>query len=119
MTTKTKRLLENYISKRVQKLLSEKANDKSIELPNSNLHLLGSGIDTNGNSIIKLSFPNTKGFPIQTNQNLPKTNNLIRGKKIKELQQLSEDELTIIEKEVVKYIKEFGSKLQKSTLKTY
>jgi hypothetical protein len=39
-----------------------------IALQNSNLYLIGFGRDTNGNTIVKLSFPNSRGFSIQTNR---------------------------------------------------
>lgn len=90
---------------------------KEIALPNSNLYLYGFGRDVNGNSTIKLSFGSNRGFSIQINNpdfyihTYPK-----RGYSLKEL---SEEDILGIEKEVVSYLQEFGSKDQKSKLKTY
>jgi hypothetical protein len=47
-----------------------------IALQNSNLYLIGFGRDTNGNKIVKLSFPNTRGFSIQTLGNLKETHRI-------------------------------------------
>lgn len=90
---------------------------KGGEIPfsNSNLYLNGFGKDSNGNSIIKISFPNGKAFSIQTNGNLEFSHEK-RAYKIKDL---SESDIYKIEKEVIEYIKEHGSKEQKEKLKTY
>jgi hypothetical protein len=90
---------------------------KGGELPfdNSNLYLNGFGIDSNGNSVVKVSFPNQRAFSIQTNGVLKETNNLYT----KNINDLKESEKKTIEKEVVEYVKEFGSKEQKQRLKTY
>lgn len=37
---------------------------KDISLPNSNLYLKGFGKDINGNAIVKLTFPNQRGFSL-------------------------------------------------------
>lgn len=90
---------------------------KSISLNNSNLSIEGKGNDKNGNYCIKVKF-NSKpqSFNIQTNGNLRNTERIIKGK---DLSNLSEQDLLIIEKEVVDYIKKHGSSQQKNTLKTY
>jgi hypothetical protein len=36
--------------------------NKDISLQNSNLYLTGFGLDSNGNRVVKLSFPNARGF---------------------------------------------------------
>ena len=90
---------------------------KGGELPfeNSNLYLNGFGMDTNGNSVVKVSFPNQRAFSIQTNGVLKETHNLYT----KNVDELSNSQKKIIEKEVVEYVKEFGSDEQKRRLKTY
>lgn len=93
---------------------------KDISLPNSNLYIKGSGLNTNGNKVIKLSFPNGPSFSIQTNGNLPNTHSLLRGlKTIKQLEVLTKTEIKQIEKECISYIKKHGSELQKSKLRVY
>jgi len=51
---------------------------KEISLPNSNLYLKGFGLDINGNMTVKLTFPNARGFSIQTNGTLRETHRLSR-----------------------------------------
>ena len=106
---------------KIQKLDSnEKFNEgknDGIYLPNSNLLLLGSGMDTNGNKVVKLKFPSTNGFSIQVNNTVTRETQYLLDRF--SAKQLSDSQLEIIEREVVKYIKNYGSALQKSTLKTY
>ena len=90
---------------------------KDIPFSNSNLYLHGEGVDSNGNHIIKVTFPNQRAFAIQTNGTLPKTNNLIKS--IKNISELSSEQLDTIEKEVVEYVSAHGSAKQKKTLSTY
>ncbi|NJL75309.1 MAG: hypothetical protein HC892_10025 [Saprospiraceae bacterium] len=57
-----------------------------IALPKSNLYLEGSGLDANGNKIVKVSISSLKrAFSIQTNGNLPKTGSILRGLKTKKI----------------------------------
>lgn len=90
---------------------------KQIPLNNTNLNITGKGNDKSGNYCIQLRF-NSKpiAFNIQTNGNLRNTERIIKGK---DLSNLTEQDLLIIEKEVVDYIKKHGSSQQKNTLKTY
>lgn len=88
---------------------------KEIDLPRTNLTLKGFGRDRNGNSIIKLAFPNGKGFSIQTLQNLPKTHSL----KSKGMENFTKPDLTVVKNEVVSHIKKFGSAKQKDGLRTF
>lgn len=92
-----------------------------IALPKSNLYLEGSGLDTNGNKVVKIGISSLKrAFSIQTNGNLPKTGSILRGLKTKkDMEKVSASDLAIISKEVVAYIKEFGTDTQKSKLRTY
>jgi hypothetical protein len=91
-----------------------------IDLPKCNLYLTGSGHDSNGNKIIKLSYVNSRGFSIQTTGNLSKTGSILRGLKTKkELEGISKSDLSIIAKEVCNYIKNYGSDNQKKKLRTY
>lgn len=96
------------------------AKDISVALPESNLYLVASGLDVNGNKVVKLRFPNERAFSIQTNSNLPKTHEILRGLKTpKDMLEVSESDLAIIDKECVAFIKAHGSPLQKKKLKTY
>lgn len=90
-------------------------------LKKTNLSLISSGMDVNGNKVIKLTYSTGRAFSIQTNQTgLQNTNRLLRGLKTeKDMFKLSLDDLNAIEKEVVAYIKMHGSEMQKRKLKTY
>jgi hypothetical protein len=92
-----------------------------ISLPKSNLYLEGSGLDRKGNRVVKLGMSSLpRIFSIQTNGNLPKTYNILRGLKIKkEMQSVSESDLQAISLEIVEYIKVFGTELQIEKLRTY
>ena len=96
------------------------AKDISVSLPNSNLYLVSSGLDTNGNKVVKLSFPNERVFSIQTGGGLPKTGSILRGLKTPtDMLTVSKSDLAVIERECVAYIKAYGSPLQKKKLRTY
>jgi len=96
------------------------AKDISVALPESNLYLVASGLDVNGNKVVKLRFPNERAFSIQTNSNLPKTHAILRGlKSPKDMLEVSESDLAIIDEECSEFIKEHGSPSQKKKLKTY
>ena len=104
------------------KLIKQKkmAKDISVSLPKSNLHLVASGLDTNGNKVVKLKFPNGSAFSIQIGSGVPKTGSILRGLKTPtDMLTVSKSDLLIIEKECVAYIKSYGSPLQKKKLKTY
>ena len=88
-----------------------------IPFSTSNLYLNGFGKDSNGNSVVKVSFPNSRAFSIQTNGNLPKTHSL-KQQNLK-IENLSKKDLKIVEKEVNDYVKEFGSDSQIKKLNTY
>ena len=88
---------------------------KEVGFENSNLYLYGFGKDSNGNSIVKIGFPNQRAFSIQTNGVLKFTHD----KRGYSLNELTKNDIEKIEKEVVEYVKEYGSKEQKSKLKTY
>ena len=91
---------------------------KDISLPDCNLYLLASGYDRNGNKIVKLSFPNQRGFSIETGRSLSLTGSILRGLKTpKDMQSVSKSELKVISKEVCNYIKNYGSELQKKKLR--
>lgn len=93
----------------------------AIDLPKTNLELIGSGHDTNGNKIVKLRFFNSKrGFSIQTSGNLRNTGNILRGLKTeKDMEKVNKTDLKKIGSEVVSYIKKNGSENQKNSLKVY
>lgn len=86
----------------------------SFELPTCNLILQGFGKDVNGNSTIKLCFPNKRGFSIQTNGKMSVTHNAAIGR-----EELTKPTLLAISKEVAGYVQKFGSDKQKATLKIY
>lgn len=73
-----------------------------IAFETSNLYYNGKGIDINGNSVVRVSFPNSRAFSIQTNGTLPKTHSD------------GYDEVEINE-----YVRDYGSPAQKKKLKIY
>ncbi len=89
---------------------------KDIQFKTSNLYLYGFGKDTNGNSVVKIGFPNKRAFSIQTNGTLKHTHSLVWKKKLNEL---TDSDISNIEKEVNDYVSKYGSKEQKSKLKIY
>jgi hypothetical protein len=90
-------------------------------LPKSNLELIASGNDANGNKVARLKFFSAKtGFSIQTGGNLPNTSTALRGLKTeKDMKTLSASQLGQISTEICNYIKKYGTDLQKKSLKTY
>jgi len=88
-----------------------------IPFSSSNLYFNSFGKDSNGNSVIKVSFPNSRAFSIQTNGDLPKTHSL--KQQYSKIENLSDKDLIIVEKEVTDYVKEFGSDTQIKKLNTY
>lgn len=90
---------------------------KEISFEKSNLYLVGKGHDTNGNAVVKVKYPNSGTFSIQTLGNLPKTKSILNG--VSNLAELTADDLERMEKEIVSYIESFGTATQKKGLKTY
>lgn len=88
-----------------------------IEMENYNLYFVGRGRDVNGNKVIKISFPNQKPFSIQTLGNLPKTHRILR--EYDNDKDITPEEIDTIEREVISYVEEFGSKKQKESLRKY
>ena len=96
----------------------KKLTEGEASLPTSNLFLLGSDRDVNGNRIVKLTYPNQRAFSIQIDDGFMKnTADILRGNPKPE--SLGEKALEKIEKEMVQYIQKFGSARQKDQLKTY
>lgn len=96
----------------------------SIILPKTNLYLEGCGHDVNGNRIVKIGMSSLKrGFSIQTVQPwgyMVKTHKALQGLKTKkDLRGISDSELVDIAKEVSEFIKEYGTDLQKKSLRVY
>jgi hypothetical protein len=89
---------------------------KELSFDNSNLYFYGFGKDTTGNSFVKVGFPNQKAFSIQINDPSFRNTYSLKSNKVSEI---SESDLNKIEKEVVSYVKDFGSAKQKASLKTY
>ena len=90
---------------------------KEIDLPNSNLYLYGFGKDINGNSTIKLSIGSNKPFSIQINN--PEFYKHTYDKRSYSLNELSENDILGIEKDVIGYIKKNGNKEKQNILKVY
>lgn len=90
---------------------------KEISFEKSNLYLVGKGHDTNGNAVVKVKYPNSGTFSIQTLGNLPKTKSILNG--VSNLAELTAEDLERMEKEIVSYIESFGTPTQKKGLKTY
>lgn len=83
----------------------------------ANMVFSGLGRDVNGNRIIKVGFLNKRGFSIQTNNGaMPISNGVSMSNKVSDL---TAKELQSIEKEVINYVKKFGSPAQKKALKVY
>jgi len=108
--------------KHLQKSLAEqslKQNPRNvnveIELPNSNLSVVGAGHDVNGNAVVRFQFPNQRAFSVQVYGDMfnDAYSELIRTR------QLSSHNLQILEREIIDYIREFGSKQQQSSLRVY
>jgi len=88
---------------------------KDIEFKHSNLIFYGFKRDLNGNSIVKIGFPNHVAFTIQTNADLPFTH----SNRTSNISELNQEKINKIEKEIVKYITIYGSTNQKGKLKIY
>lgn len=103
--------------KNFNEFLMTEGKEKSVELPDVNIELMGFGRDRNGNAVIKLKFFSEKrGFSIQTNNaRMQKTHKLVNRK----LSELEESDLKVINDEVVDYITNNGSKKQKSLMKVW
>ena len=94
------------------------AKKTQIEIPQSNLHLMGHKMDTNGNHVVLLGFPDNQAFAIQTLGTLKNTFSILKGAK-KNLSGVSKDNIKKIGAEVTSYVEKYGSKNQKSRLKLY
>lgn len=96
----------------------------SMRDPLSNIEIVGYGKDKNGNSIVKVSYPNDRAFSIQTNGNLPITHmELMSGGLGRKWHLLDKERLEnhqyVIFSEIKDYIQKYGSDLQKKGLKVY
>ncbi len=108
----------NLIEKIEQVLTEGKVKKFKKETPftNSNLYMVGAGMDTNGNHVVSIKFPNSSAFTIQTAGNLNTAHGALRG--VKDYESEIDDSIKKkIEKEIVDYVKDYGSKAQKSKLK--
>jgi len=87
---------------------------RSVSLPNTNLELFGGGRDRNGNSVVKLKFySDQRGFSLHLGRSMSNTKQLLRYNKVDELER---NDLLNIEREVVGYIRMYGSPKQKRSL---
>lgn len=83
----------------------------------SNLTLVSTEFDKNGNKIARFKFTNAKrAFSIQLLGNLPKTHNILSRLTSKDIKFISAESLQIINKEAIEYIKEYGTLLQRKQL---
>lgn len=88
---------------------------KGVQLPNSNVFLVKKGRDGNGNATVVVNVDGDRNFSIQSNGNLPGTHHILTpSPKVKSL---TSEELATISKEVVKYIKNYGTTKQKKWLR--
>lgn len=87
-----------------------------VEFENSNIILVAKDRDRNGNAVVRLKYPNSRKFSYQTNGNLPKTHKALQG--VSRVDQLTGEEVKAIEKELIEWIKEYGTKTQKKGLVT-
>ena len=89
------------------------AKSKHIQFNTANLVVTGKGKDVNGNTILKLKFySGGRGFSIQTQNLQPVHWALLHNK----LSDLSSKEIALLEKEVVRYVRLYGSDFQKEKL---
>lgn len=90
---------------------------KEVDFENSNVIFYGFSHDKNGNSVVKVGFPNQTAFSLQIND--PSWFRFTKGKYTKNLSELEPSDVVKIEEEIVEYIRNFGSKKQKESLKVY
>ena len=110
----------NLIEK-IENILAEgkvKKFKKLTPFSNSNLYMNGAGMDTNGNHVVSIKFPNSSAFTIQTGGTLTASHRELRDVKDYEAE-IDDSRKKSIEKEIVDYVEKYGSKAQKSKLKKY
>lgn len=90
---------------------------KEVDFENSNVIFYGFSHDKNGNSVVKVGFPNQTAFSLQIND--PSWFRFTKGKYTKNISELEPSDVVKIEEEIVEYIRNFGSKKQKESLKVY
>ncbi len=110
-----KKLQKNKIEE--SKQLSETKETYQIE--GTNLEIVGFDMDTNGNKVVKLQFPDEKVFSIQVGGGNISTLDTQSINKVNDLYKLKQKELDDIEWEIIDYIQHYGSSNQKSKLKVY
>jgi len=101
------------IQKRMRKLKREKSNASPLKEKKEEPidigygQITGIGFDKNGNKVIKLKTNSGKSFSIQTNGNLPS---------VERASNISDLDKSKAEKEILDYIKKYGTKNQKDIL---
>ncbi len=88
----------------------------AIELPNTNLTVVGVGRDTNGNSVLRVKTPNQRAFSIQTLY-MPLVHRL--RSHLFSMAEIPSRDRKAFTSEVVDYIKYYGSPAQKKSLRVY
>lgn len=90
---------------------------KMVKLPLCNILLKGLDRDINGNTIVKIKIGKSRGFSIQTNGVLERTEYILKRLKTpKYITGLPDSKLVIIGKEICSYLEEHGSDKQKLSL---
>ena len=105
--------------KKKAKAKAKKKNPRNIkldiELPNTNLYVVGVGKDTNGNSVIRFSYPNQRAFSVQVYGDMFND----EWKELFHKKSLSYHQMLKLEDQIVSYINEYGSPSQKHNLIVY
>lgn len=84
------------------------------KLPNLNLYFMGTGLDKNGNRVIKLRFRfGKRSFSVQTNcTELEGTHNVLRSGA-----DLTPEDLKVVSSEIFLFLGNYGTRLQKERIK--
>ena len=86
-----------------------------IELPSTNMSVVGVGKDRNGNSVIRVSFPNQRAFSVQVYGDMFND----AWKDLFHTRDLSHDNLIKLQSELISYIQNYGSDKQNASLRVY
>ena len=100
---------------RVQQGFYERQVRSAVEhlIPGTNLYIIGFGLDSNGNSIVRVQTPNQRSQSIQTNGTLPVTNRVGGRDGMSFFDTGSPEEIAQVEQEVKSYVDRFPTPTQK------
>jgi len=91
-----------------------------VRFANTNLFLIGFGLDVNGNGLLKLRFGNQRAFSISLiTRKFKISQYLITRLNLMGVHSLNAIELAEIENECINYIEKYGSKNQRILLKLH